>query len=195
MIEYKDIELANKKIELMKITSKTKDKYGNWIEITNDYAPVKERITAFRRVFPFGTIDTKVKFVDKYVVCVTEIYLDGKLLANGHAMESIEKRYALENCESSSVGRALGMLGFGISTSISSAEDMDSYNKEQLFDEPPIQKQKEDLAIEFNKLFSPKEKADILNSFRVKYPEDLQADLLKQIIDNKKYGQKQNTKE
>ena len=193
-IKYEDIENVNKQINSLSLTQSKKDKSGKWVDETHEYAPVKERIIAFRKLFPMGVISTKVNFEDKFVTCVTEIYDGtGNMLANGHARESLEKRYALENCESSAIGRAIGMMGIGISTSLASAEDMDSYNKDQIFDEKPLNELKTELAFEFNQLFTNKEKADILNSFHVQYPEDLSAELLQKIIDQKKYGKKQNT--
>lgn len=194
MIKYEDIERVNKEIVPMALTQKKKDKFGNWEEVTEDYATVKERIIAFRKLFPMGVITTDVNMTDKFVTCKTEVYDgSGNLLANGHARESVEKRNPLETCETSSVGRALGMLGIGIQTSLSSAEDIDSYNKEQIFDEKPLGPFKQDLAMEFNNLYTVKEKADILNGLMVKYPEDLELDTLKNLVERKKYGQKQNT--
>ena len=54
---------------------------------------------------------------------------DGKLLGTGTAQEKetssfINKTSFIENCETSAVGRALGMCGFGIDTSIASAEEV-----------------------------------------------------------------------
>ena len=52
-------------------------------------------------------------------------------LGTGMAFEkesssSINQTSYIENCETSAVGRALGMAGFGIETSMASAEEMDS---------------------------------------------------------------------
>ena len=54
---------------------------------------------------------------------------NGNVLATGHASEKdgssfINKTSALENAETSAVGRALGILGIGIDTSIASAEEV-----------------------------------------------------------------------
>ena len=51
------------------------------------------------------------------------------LLGSGHAYEKesssfINKTSYIENCETSAVGRALGMAGFGIDTSVCSAEEL-----------------------------------------------------------------------
>ena len=109
------------------------------IQTTNikgkDYAEVPQRIKAFRMVYPDGYIDT-VLLSDKdgvahfkaEVGCYDE---DGcrKTLGTGHAYEKetssfINKTSYIENCETSAVGRALGMAGFGIDISVASAEEV-----------------------------------------------------------------------
>ena len=55
--------------------------------------------------------------------------IKSKLLATGTAYEKenstfINKTSYIENCETSAVGRALGMCGFGIDTSVASAEEV-----------------------------------------------------------------------
>jgi len=55
--------------------------------------------------------------------------VDNQILAVGHAYEKegstfINKTSYIENCETSAVGRALGMLGIGIDTSIATAEEV-----------------------------------------------------------------------
>ena len=54
---------------------------------------------------------------------------DGDVIATGTAYEKenstfINKTSYIENCETSAVGRALGMAGFGIDTSVASAEEV-----------------------------------------------------------------------
>ena len=54
---------------------------------------------------------------------------EGNVLGVGHAYEKedssfINKTSYIENCETSAVGRALGMAGFGIDASICSAEEL-----------------------------------------------------------------------
>ena len=54
---------------------------------------------------------------------------DNTPLGTGHAYEKesssfINKTSYIENCETSAVGRALGMCGFGIDTSVCSAEEL-----------------------------------------------------------------------
>ena len=179
-----DIAKANNEIKTITLKNK-------------EYAEVKERVIAFRKVYPQGSIITELLTLNKeevifiaraYATYVEDTVSIGKqLLSTGYARGKSNKYFALEDTETSAVGRCLAFAGFGVKTSIASAEEMQE-TEVTVFDEPPIQEQKADLAMEFDKLFGPREKADILNGLHVKYAEDIQADLLKQIIDNKKYG-------
>ncbi|MCX7002298.1 MAG: hypothetical protein NTV22_03380 [bacterium] len=52
----------------------------------------------------------------------------GRVIATGHAFEKQGSNYVnrtsyIENCETSAVGRALGILGIGVDTAIASAEE------------------------------------------------------------------------
>lgn len=117
-ITFKDIQEANK-------TIKTTDVKGK------DYAEVNQRIKAFRMVYPQGTIKTEM-ISNENGVCIFKAEVldqDTKVLATGTAYEKenstfINKTSYIENCETSAVGRALGMCGFGIDTSVASAEEV-----------------------------------------------------------------------
>lgn len=116
-ITFADIQKANE-------TIKTTDIKGK------DYAEVNQRIKAFRMVYPTGCIKTDMKS-NENGVCIFKAYVwnDDKLLGTGYAYEKedstfINKTSYIENCETSAVGRALGMCGFGIDTSIASAEEV-----------------------------------------------------------------------
>ena len=117
-ITFDDIQKANETI----ITTDIKGK---------DYAEVNQRIKAFRMVYPTGTILTKIKS-NENGVCVIKAYIyaeDDRLLATGTAYEKenstfINKTSYIENCETSAIGRALGIAGFGIDTSVASAEEV-----------------------------------------------------------------------
>lgn len=106
----------------------------------SDYAPVNERIKAYRKVYPTGRIHSKIEEVrDDYVRMVVEVTDEqGHLIATGTASEAltgdakkdyINKTSMIENCETSAVGRALGFAGFGVDKAIASAEDVER-NKE-----------------------------------------------------------------
>lgn len=118
IITYDDIQKANEAIKTTDIKGK-------------DYAEVNQRIKAFRMVHPNGDIDTHL-ISDENGVCKfrADIYdANGKHLGSGTAYEKenstfINKTSYIENCETSAVGRALGMCGFGIDTSVASAEEV-----------------------------------------------------------------------
>lgn len=121
-------------MEETKITFETIQKANDAIVTTNikgkDYAEVNQRIKAFRMVYPMGTIQTKLTS-NENGVCVFRAYIyDGdRLLATGTAYEKenstfINKTSYIENCETSAIGRALGIAGFGIDTSVASAEEV-----------------------------------------------------------------------
>ena len=96
-----------------------------------EYAPVAERVRAFREVLPEWRIITNiVSFQDNEWVIKAEIQdQDGDVMATGYASEkvgagNINRTSALENAETSAVGRALGFLGIGIAASIASADEV-----------------------------------------------------------------------
>ena len=102
-----------------------------------DYAEVNQRITAFRKVYPCGWIKTEIVSdeggVCTFVAQVGTYADDGTkiLLGMGHAQEketasAINRTSYIENCETSAVGRALGMAGFGIASALCSAEELTS---------------------------------------------------------------------
>jgi len=98
----------------------------------NSYIEVNQRIKAFRMLFPEGTIETEILFMgDGVITMKATVSVDGKILATGTAQEKesssfINKTSYVENCETSAVGRALGMLGIGIDTSVASAEEVEN---------------------------------------------------------------------
>ena len=114
---FEDIQKANESI-------KTTDIKGS------DYAEVNQRIKAFKMVYPEGSIRTEMQS-NENGICVFRAYVYNgcNLLATGTAYEKegstfINKTSYIENCETSAVGRALGMAGFGIDTSVASAEEV-----------------------------------------------------------------------
>lgn len=123
-VTYETIQKANETI----ITTDIKGK---------DYAGVNQRIKAFRMVYPTGFITSQMLSNDNGVCIFTAQagFYDKDdsptILGTGTAYEKegstfINKTSYIENCETSAVGRALGMCGFGIDTSVASAEEVEN---------------------------------------------------------------------
>lgn len=149
--QWLDYDLIKKSNDLIKtITLKQKE-----------YAPVNERVMAFRRVHPLGQIITNASFTDNYAMFEAEVVDEnGVLLARGHAREFLKNEFALEKAETSSVGRALGLAGYGCATSLSSFEDMQEVDKpSEIFDEPSAS----ELAEKLKGILTQQEKVDFLN--------------------------------
>ena len=131
MITFEQIQKANESIKTTDIKGK-------------EYAEVNQRIKAFRQVYPTGAIITEM-LSNENGVCVFRAtcgYYDESgltILGTGTAYEKesssyINKTSYIENCETSAVGRALGMCGFGIDTSVASYEEVQNAINNQ--DEP-----------------------------------------------------------
>ena len=123
---FKELQEANKQIQTMDIKGK-------------QYAEVNQRIKAFRMLYPEGFIETELlsnedgvcvmRATVGYTVATANGYSDKVVLGQGTAYEResssyINKTSYIENCETSAVGRALGMAGFGIDTSVASFEEV-----------------------------------------------------------------------
>lgn len=98
-----------------------------------EYVPVNERVKEFRTNPDFAdySIETQMEqFTPDY--CVIHALIrdpNGHIWASGYAMEernasNINKTSFVENCETSAIGRALGMLGIGIDTAICTADEL-----------------------------------------------------------------------
>lgn len=143
---YADIVKANAEIKTLPLGKK-------------NYAEVAERVKAFRKLYPEGQIITElVKFEDGLII-IRALVSDGmgKTLATGYAMEregtsNINRFNALENCETSAVGRAVGFLGLTGGGSIASYEEVANAKMKQ----------------EGNKLATSTEKAGLIASANAK---------------------------
>lgn len=124
---YKSIARANAEIKTMALETKRGSK---------DYAPVNEKIKAFRKVYPAGFITTEiVELTDDGCVIVARCGVyddDGKpmVFGTGTAREMADASFInrtsyVENCETSAIGRALSSCGFGVETSVASAEEVE----------------------------------------------------------------------
>lgn len=117
-MKYLDLAIANEQIKTTDIKGK-------------EYAEVNERIKVFRMLYPEGRILTEMLSNENGVCIFRALVSDGKgnTLGTGTAYEKedssfINKTSYIENCETSAVGRALGMCGIGINTSVASAEEV-----------------------------------------------------------------------
>ena len=106
-----------------------------------EYAAVNGRINAFRRLYPQGFITTDIVSMEAGVVVMKATcgyYENGQavVLGTGMAYEregssNINKTSYIENCETSAIGRALGMAGLGINTAVASSEEVQNAIKQQ----------------------------------------------------------------
>lgn len=117
-MKYEDIVKANEQLKPIDIKGK-------------EYIDVSQRIKAFRQVCPDGAIATEIISLADGVVTMKATVFDesGKVLGTGHAQEKetssyINKTSFIENCETSAIGRALGICGFGLLQSVASVEEM-----------------------------------------------------------------------
>lgn len=96
-----------------------------------NYAMVCERVQALKNVMPNSTIETEIISMENGIVTMkaTVFDEDGHKLGTGHAQEKEDSSFInqtsyIENCETSAVGRALGMCGIGVDKSFASAEEL-----------------------------------------------------------------------
>ncbi len=158
---FNELQKANDSLKKMDIKGK-------------EYVSVNERVKAFRMLYPEGKIITElIKYEDGVVIFKAEVYRVeqgtdsgdgweyGDILATGYAKEvegstNINRFSALENCETSAVGRALGFLGIGIDTSIASFEEVTNAKLNE----------------DGNQLATPTEKAGLIATIRSRCTED-----------------------
>lgn len=184
MVDFNTIVSANELIKTTPIKGK-------------DYAEVPQRIKAFRYLYPDGTIQTELISNDNGV-CVfkatvgyyTEVG-DFRVLGTGTAYEKesssfINKTSYIENCETSAVGRALGMCGLGVDTSIASYEEVSNAIENQ--NKPP-QKCTENQAKAVAKLIvTDEQKAWLEKHYKTTNPADLTIEQASEVISLSKKG-------
>ena len=140
-MKYLDLAIVNEQIKTTDIKGK-------------EYAEVNQRIKAFRMLYPNGTIKTEMLSNENGVCIFKAMIFDDKctLLGTGTAYEKedstfINKTSYIENCETSAVGRALGMCGFGIDVSVASAEEVQNAIQNQ----EPTQEEADNYKLTFGK--------------------------------------------
>ena len=144
MISYNAIDKVNKEIQTTEIKG-------------NQYAAVSERIKAFRKLYPEGFISTDL-ISNENGVCIIKATVGYKdelgerfVLGTGMAYEKegssfINKTSYIENCETSAVGRALGMCGLGIDADVASYDEVATATVNQEAEKPISAEQKKALS-------------------------------------------------
>lgn len=97
-----------------------------------EYVLVSDRVIFFNEEYPNGAIETSYELIgDTYhfKACVIPDIKNAGRLFTGHSQATIgdgmvNRTAAMENAETSAVGRALGMMGIGVIESIASADEM-----------------------------------------------------------------------
>lgn len=102
-----------------------------------EYETVASRVQRFREQYPQYTLRTDILFRDETEVVMQASILneEGRVIATGHAEEkrqasTINRTSALENCETSAIGRALAAFGIG-GTEFASADEVGNAIKQQ----------------------------------------------------------------
>lgn len=123
-----------------------------------EYVQVNERIGYFhsqKKYDKWGIETIKIKDEvcqtkkDRLVQFRAVIFDENKMIrATGHAEEYMGSSYInktsfIENCETSAIGRALGLLGIGIDTSVASAEEVSNAIANQTKNDTPWLKETE----------------------------------------------------
>lgn len=100
-----------------------------------EYIPVSERIKEFNRLYENGSITTEIlsslgdsRVVIKAIV-IPDVSVEMVRTFTGYSQAAwgegmVNQSSALENAETSAVGRALGMMGIGVVDSVASADEM-----------------------------------------------------------------------
>ena len=135
-MDYQKLQEVNERLKPI-IIERTDKKTGK--TISKDYNTVDQRIQGFRELFPNGSIQTEIISHEKettngktagiVLMKATAYDNDGKIIATGHALEKESASYInatsyIENCETSAIGRCLGVIGIGLTEMLASAEEI-----------------------------------------------------------------------
>ena len=104
-----------------------------------EYIMVKDRVAHFNKNYPNGSIRTElIEMTDRFIIKTTVVpdMENAGRYFTGHAEEvigssQINKTSALENAETSSIGRALASMGIGIDDSFASANEVKNAQHQQ----------------------------------------------------------------
>ena len=143
-------------------------------------------------IYPQGSIETEM-LSNENGTCVFKATVkdsEGNILGEGTAYEKegssfINKTSYIENCETSSVGRALGMAGFGIDTSIASFEEVANAIQQQDSEKVIDKKMVESLNLSISNNNISKEIVDlILSQYGYKKTEEIKIKDYMSIVDD-----------
>ena len=190
-MNFKDIEKVNSEILLIDIKGTA-------------YADVSQRVQAFRKLYPEGFITTEIVTLSEGI-CVIKAeagyYGPNNVkvtLGTGTAYEKegsgfINKTSYIENCETSAVGRALGMLGIGIDGAIASANETlnATIQQEAMSKITPVMLKAVRASIENNDLKEDK----LLEYFGIKSLEDMNVLQMRQFNDMVEKSKAESKKE
>lgn len=177
-ITYTQIEEVNKTLSSINVKGK-------------DYVEVNERIKAFRKLYPTGSIQTEmISNIDGVCIfkAIVGYYNEDatllKVLGTGTAYEKedngyINKTSYIENCETSAVGRALGMCGLGIDRSVASADEVqNAINNQSILQMQNILKLIDETGIDLEKIKN-KYEIDSLNKATPKQLDEIERTLIR----------------
>lgn len=137
-----------------------------------EYVEVKDRVLEFHKRFPNGFITTEIlKNEGNFVLIRASVFPDAATLSRvftGHAQEDksdghVNATSHIENCETSAVGRALGLMGIGIDVSIASGNEV-----QRAVERQEIKKQIEDPKINNGTTKMPRTKVEDLTLLQVR---------------------------
>lgn len=108
------------------------------------YVLTADRIIYFNENYPAGSITTELISAptDERVIIKATVIPDGDRKFTGYSQATvgdgyINKTSALENCETSAVGRALAMMGIGVIDSIASVDEIKKATNAAIEQEKP----------------------------------------------------------
>lgn len=174
MISFEELKKANETMTMTDIKGKK-------------YAEVNQRIKAFRMLFPDGFIKSEIVSIENGV-CVMKarvgyyVVQSDKLMeviiGEGTAYEKedssfINKTSYIENCETSAVGRALGMAGIGMDAEIASAEEQQNAMLNQALTEKITETQVKSIRLTIKEHPEEYTESGICKHFKVEKLEDL----------------------
>jgi len=168
-MEFKKLQEVNSRLGTIDIKGKA-------------YVEVNKRILAFRELYPNGKIINEIISNENGIVIFKSTIIgDSEILAVAHAYEKdgsgfINKTSYIENCETSAVGRALGMCGIGVDASVASFEEVSNAIKQQSKEEFDTSERASDLNIKNIKIMLEETQTDVkkfLAYYKVKSVDEL----------------------